>query len=334
MHDFVPAFVQLEKSLAQWPGTGGDRYVTVCSSGTAALHLALETLNLPPGSEVILPDFTMIACARAVVKAGLIPVFVDCNPMNLLMRPELIEAAVTRRTEAIMAVHVYGRQCDMDSIHMIAANSDLAVIEDLAEAHGVPPHPNTDAACWSFYGNKIIGGEEGGAAAFLEESHAARAKKLRCLGFTDDHDYTHIPRGENYRLANSLANLILASLRRSGENIAKRRIVEGWYRSLCPFHWSLPRRDAVWVYDLRIPGMFKEEQKALVGALNAAGIAARYSFKPMSTQPEFINYKVIGKEEQAARAAREVIYLPVYPDTPLQDVSKAFKVIREVTGRR
>lgn len=288
--------------------------VVACSSGTAALHLALEALELKPGSEVIVPDFAMIACARAVTLAGLTPVFADCTP-SLLVDPAYVKKAVGPKTGAIMAVHTYGRRCDMDTLARVAANNCLHLIEDLAEAHGIRPHSESSAATWSFYRNKIVAGQEGGAVAFRQANHAAKARSLRCLGFTEAHDFNHVPRGHNYRLANVLATLILQSLRQVDHNLHARREIESWYDRCCPVPWKLPPRDAVWVYDLRIPGMTRAIQDRIVAALSEVGIQARHAFKPMHEQLEFTRCTAVGPDRHwgACMAAKEVIYLPVQP---------------------
>lgn len=339
----MESYERFEKEWARWAGVEN---VVACSSGTAALHLALEALRLPQGSEVILPDYTMVACARAVTLAGLVPVFIDCGK-DLLIDPELISQYVDKHPSkwlkqpvAIMPVHVYGRSCNMPAIHDIAAKYDLAVIEDLAEAHGIPPHPNTDAACWSFYKNKIVAGEEGGAISFTggREPEYALAKKLRSLGFTEEHDYTHIPRGHNYRMSNSHAKIILDSttnrwgcLQDATANLGHRREVEGWYDKFCPQEWCQPKRDAVWVYDLRISNLLYL-QRPVIEALRNVGIAARYGFKPMSTQEEYKTCRKVGGNE-ALSASKEVIYLPVQPGITTPDKCReAFDIIKSIVG--
>ena len=265
----------------------------------------------------------MIACARAVTLAGLEPVFVDCGD-DLLMVPHLFDNNwLPTDVKAIMAVHIYGRQCDMESVNLIARyNDDMPVIEDLAEAHGVKPHQSTDAACWSFYRNKIIAGEEGGAVAFKNPDHAALARQLRSLGFTDAHDFNHVPRGHNYRMSNVHARLIIDSLGKVGVNLMKRRAAEAEYNALCPTEWRMPPRDAPWVYDIKIPGMTADRQTELVRRLNDAGIAARHAFKPLSSQPEYREARYVGTR-RAYALAREVIYLPLMGAEP----QKAFLII-------
>lgn len=340
----MEAYQQLEKEFEKWAGVSN---AVACSSGTAALHLALESLQLPLGSEVILGDFNMVACARAVTLAGLVPVFVDCGE-DLLIDQEQVEMGgiqrfnacggryVERNVRAVMAVHIYGRRCDMDRIRKIAQHysrmvhgEKLYVIEDLAEAHGIRPHSDTDAACYSFYRNKIVAGEEGGAVAFLDSGTGSLARQLRSLGFTDAHDFTHVPRGHNYRLANSLAQLIRYSLHGASHNLKLRQQVESWHDEQCPPEWRMPPRDVVWVYDLRIPGLTAAQQDAIVQTLNAEGIAARHGFKPLSQQAEYRGCRVVGNGV-AERMAREVIYLPVQPTMTEEDVRQTWTVLRRV----
>lgn len=297
--------------------------MVACSSGTAALHLAFEALKLPKGSEVLIPDFTMVACARAASLAGLVPRFIDCrNDLNV--NTNLLQSAITPKTRAILAVHIYGRRCDMDSVIAAATANDLVVVEDLAEAHGILPHPSTDASCWSFYKNKIVGGEEGGAVAFRDPEAARLARELRSLGFTSEHNFWHTPYGHNYRLANLLAAEINKSIPRLKTGLQLREIAEQWYDDKCPVRWMMPKRDVVWVYDIRIPGMTWDKQAKVVKALNEKGIQARMAFKPMSYQPERFqaDCPTLGRNNllvtdhcrewhMARLFSQEVLYLPV-----------------------
>lgn len=296
-----------------------------CSSGTAALHLALEALRLPPSAQVIVPDYTMIACARAVTLAGLEPVFVDCDERLLmdLTLPEMGPGVKNLNTYAMMAVHVYGRRVDMHKLHQAAEPRGLAVIEDLAEAHGILPHKHTDAACWSFYRNKIVAGEEGGAVWFRNHIHAAMARQLRNLGSTSANDYTHMARGHNYRMSNLHAAYIMCesvvwhnenSIHHYERNVQLRREVEAAYNVQCPPEWRMPYRDAPWVYDLRIPGLTRGRQDKIVAGLRAVGVEARHGFKPMRRQPEYLNVNWPAEPTKADIASREVIYLPLTGD--------------------
>jgi len=292
----------LEAEWAQFNGVEASQ-VVACNSGTAALHLAFEALQLRRGGEVIMCDFNMVACPRAVVMAGLKPVFVDCDE-KLLIDVRKVERAITGDTVAILATHIYGRRCDVDALHDIVDGTSTVVVEDLAEAHGVIPHKYTDAACWSFYRNKIVAGEEGGAVAFYSPREADLARQLRCLGFTDAHDYRHVPRGHNYRLADSLAVKVRESLRNYVHNVdcRTRRVLA--YSNATPPEWRMPPRNAHWVYDVKVE---YTDVDALVAELRKRGVQARCGFKPMSMQAEFRREACPGARE----ASQEVLYFPL-----------------------
>jgi len=320
-------YEELEHKVGVWCGRPGN--AVVCSSGTSALHLALETLRLKPGSKVLIPEFTMIACARAVTLAGLVPLPVDCGE-DMLIRTDLLDYLCTPDTSAVMPVHVYGRRCAMDEIADFATRRGLSVIEDLAEAHGVDVHPKTDAACWSFYRNKIVAGEEGGAVAFRRPYHADTARQLRSLGFTKDHNFVHLPGGFNCRLSNANASLILPSLGNVKENLAARRQVESWYNQEIHPQWYTRKReeyDVCWVYDLILPEHMNPCE--IVKSLNAAGVAARLSFVPISAQHE---YQGQYAHLRAYEFSLRVIYLPVWPDMAQSDVRSVVESLTAIVS--
>ena len=300
----------LEHEWAKWNDLDPTKMVA-CSSGTAALHLAIECVcETSHKPNVIVPDYTMIACARAVTLADRVPVFVDCDDRLLMNIEDLRRKVYSGDAAAIMAVPIYGRTLNMYAI--IAAAQGIPVIEDLAEAHGIHPHPASAAACWSFYKNKVVGGEEGGAVYFSNVLLAKMARQLRCLGFTEEHDFTHIPRGHNYRLSNTHANLILNSLVRYKDNLYNRRILETCYDKNIRNEWRMPRREVPWVYDIRIPGITIDMQKELVSKLSKYNV--RYGFKPMRMQKEYANAHTINTK--AYELAHEIIYFPLSPVLP------------------
>lgn len=308
-------YQQLEVEFGKWLNLPAEKMVA-CSSGTAALHLAMEGLELRPGGQVVVPEFTMVACARAVTMAGLRPVFVDCKMRDLQMDMTKLHYAINSLTQAIMLVHIYGRQCDTQYVHRNNSH-ELPVIEDLAESPGILPHSKSDAACWSFYKNKIIAGDEGGMVYFRCPAAAHRAREMRSHGFNTTHDFFHSPRGTNYRLSNTHAQLILNSLAKVDENIAARRNVIEWYDKHVSTEYHMPSRRVPWVYDLRLTDGRSVIQ--LVQDLNDQGIAARHAFKPMSYQPEYIGHY---HHLTAYIESQRVAYLPVDPAMVEADVER------------
>lgn len=232
----MPPYKQLEKEYAKFTGS---RFGISCNTGTAALHLALLAIGIGKGDEVIMPDFTMAACGFAVSYCGATPVFVDCDD-SLCIDPKLIEAKITKKTKAIMAVHTYGRLCDMKEILRIAKKYKLKVIEDACEAQGAVYKSKADITCYSFYENKIIHAEEGGMCTTDNKKYAYRINYLKNMAFGEEHNYFHKEIGYNYRMPNSQAKLALKSLKDYPEENLRRRMLEKTF-------YGEDKLDAVWV---------------------------------------------------------------------------------------
>lgn len=202
----METYKKLEEEFAKFTG---KKYAVALNSGTSALHLALITLGIKAGDEVIVPDFTFIACAFAVTYIGAKPVFVDCGD-DLCIDPELIEAKITPNTKAIMPVHVYSRQCNMKRIMEIAKKHKLKVIEDASEHHAVKLS-KSDAAVYSLQKTKQIHSEEGGMLVTDKEKIYTEANKLKT--FYNNGRYRHEKLSFNYRMPESQAKLALKSLK-------------------------------------------------------------------------------------------------------------------------
>lgn len=295
----------LEEEYAKYIGT--DYSVSV-NTGTAALHLALEALGIGKGDEVIVPEFTMIASAWAVSYTGAKPVFVDCTD-NLLIDIDKIEEKITPKTKAIMPVHIYGRIVNMDRIMEIAKKYNLRVIEDCAEAQGGMWNGKVvgsyDIGCFSFFMNKIIPAEEGGIITTNDEYLYKKMQDMKSMSFGEEHNYLHGKIGFNYRMSNMQATFALANLYIVNGIQQSRYKIESWYDKYIRGDMKMPKRNVVWVYDVKHPR--KDE---IVKKLNEKGIKARHGFKPMSMQPL---YKKAHKSLNAYRLSKEVFYLPVTP---------------------
>lgn len=199
-------YKKLEEEFAKFCG---KKYAVALNSGTSALHLALITLGIKPGDEVIVPDFTFVACAFAVTYLGAKPVFVDCGD-DLCIDPALIEAKITSKTKAIMPVHIYSHKCDMKSIMAIAKRHNLKVIEDASEHHAVKLS-KSDVAIYSFQKTKQIHCEEGGILVTDKKKIYDEANKLKT--FYNNGKYRHEKLSFNYRMPDTQAILALKSLK-------------------------------------------------------------------------------------------------------------------------
>lgn len=294
-------------------------YGIACDNGTNALFLALKALKIGPGDEVIVPEFTMIASAWAVTYTGATPVFVDCAD-DLNIDVDKIEKKITNKTRAIMPVHIYGRQCNMDRIIFLAGKYNLFVIEDSAEAHGIIPRG--DIVCYSFYGNKIITTGSGGMCLTNSKEIAEEIRLLTNMYFNKDHTFLHPKTGYNFRMTNIQAAIGCAQVIRTKELLAKRKEIEGWYDNYLPHRFLMPKRDVVWVYDIDCG----HDQEKIRLKLERKDIETRVFFKPMSMQPMYLseNYEKLNAFKWSQRG----IYLPMYPDMILTDVIKIADILK------
>ena len=208
--------------------------IGVCN-GTVALHLALLALDVRAGDEVLVPSLTYVATANAVRYVGAEPVFVDVDPETWCIDTEKLEAAITRRTKGIIAVHLYGHPADMDRINEVAAVHGLWVVEDAAEAHyaryrGRRVGSLAQLATFSFYGNKIFTCGEGGAITVSDKQLELRIRTLRGQGMDPRRRYFFPVTGYNFRLTNIACALLCAQLERADEILGKRRAVFSAYQ--------------------------------------------------------------------------------------------------------
>tara|TARA_Y100000310_G_scaffold204358_1_gene204620 strand:- start:8362 stop:9423 length:1062 start_codon:yes stop_codon:yes gene_type:complete len=314
-----PFVKEFEDKFAQF---NGYKHGVACSSGTSALTLALRALNIREGDEVIVPEFTMVACPWAVTYTGAKPVFVDCDE-NLNMDVSKIEGKITPRTKAIMAVHIYGRKCNMEKITEIAHSYNLRIVEDCAEAHGIKPVG--DIACFSLYGNKIISAGEGGICVTNDDHFARQIVHLRAMAFTPDHDFLHKKIAYNYRMTNMQAAVALAQVENITEILEKRKKIGELYDEKLKDIKGLkllPKRDVVWFYDL-----LAEKRPELQKFLEMHGIETRQFFKPMSRQPMY--YDENWSKLNAAKFGEIGLYLPTYPGLTEDDIGYIANKIKE-----
>ena len=304
--------------------TGRKHGVAVCN-GSVALDLALQALSLPPGSEVIMPTFTIISCAAAVVRAGCTPVLVDSDPRTWNMDVSQIEAKVTSRTSAIMAVHIYGLPVDMEPLMEVARKYHLAVIEDAAEAigqtaYGKPCGSFGDISCFSFYPNKHVTTGEGGMVLCDDDALAERCRALRNLCFVPERRFVHHELGYNFRMTNIQAALGVAQLEKIEATLEKKRAIGARYQELLkdvrgaqlPLERTPYAENLYWVFGLVLDDDVPFKEQECERRFQALGVGTRPFFWPMHEQPVFMRQAMFAGERYpvAERLARRGLYIP------------------------
>lgn len=293
------------------------RHGVAVSSGTTALHAAVAALGIGPGDEVILPTFTIVSCALAVVDVGAVPVLVDADPETWCLDVRQVEARLTPRTRAIMPVHIYGHPADMDPLLELARDRGLRVIEDAAEAHGAryrgrPCGSFGDVSILSFYANKVITTGEGGMVLTDDDAIAERARAIRNLCFGREQRFRHEAHGNNYRLTAMQAALGLSQISRLDAVVErKRRMAERYRRRLGGLPLQLPAeapwaRSSYWMF-----GVVAQDVD-LPARLLDRGVQTREFFLGMHEQPLFHARGLFRGESHpvAERLSRHGFYLP------------------------
>ncbi|HEY2890827.1 MAG TPA: DegT/DnrJ/EryC1/StrS family aminotransferase [Dongiaceae bacterium] len=290
----------LSEFQARFAALLGCKHAIAVSNGTVALHLALETLGLGPGDEVILPDLTFAATINAVLHCGATPVIVDIDPLDWGLDIAKVRRAVTRRTKALIPVHLYGRPANLDALCEFAGERGIAIVEDCAQAlgarHGERMVGRFGAiGCFSFFANKTITTGEGGMCVTDSDAIAGRLKELRDHGMTPGRRYWHERSGFNGRMTNLQAAIGVAQLSRLPEIMARNRRLDALYRqhlgAIAGVSFPPPLPDhiepAIWLVSALItPG----KRDALIAAAAAARIELRPFFYSLSTMPPYRRY--------------------------------------------
>ncbi len=306
-----PELAAFEAELAAYHAVP---HAVAVSSGTAGIHLALLTLGIGEGDEVIVPSFAFIAVANAVLQVRATPVFVEIGPVTLNLDPAAVERAITPRTRALLVVHTFGVPADMDALQSVARRHNLVVIEDACEAIGAqlgnPPRRAGslgDLGVLGFYPNKQITTGEGGAVLARDPAHAARLRSLRNQGrgphrqvFVDGVEgrsgsdwLDHAEHGYNYRLSDLACALGRVQLSRIEEILDLRRSAAERYNSLLakidipglelPPLAAPGLRLSWFVYVVRLPEYV--DRNRVQAVLASRGIATGRYFAPIHLQP-------------------------------------------------
>jgi perosamine synthetase len=274
--------------------------IAVCN-GSVALDLALYALGIKEGDEVIMPSFTIISPAAAIVRCGAKPILVDSDSATWNMNCDQIEAKITAKTKAILVVHIYGLPVDMRPVLDLAGKYQLKIIEDAAEMHGQvyndkPCGSFGNISTFSFYPNKHITTGEGGMIVCDDDALAERCKYLRNLAFIPERRFVHYELGWNYRFTNLQALLGLAQLERLSEFVAKKKSMGKLYtlllgglqdKIMLPLKGTNYADNIYWVYGLVLKDTVPFDAQEAMKRLAAEGIGTRPFFYPMNKQPVF-----------------------------------------------
>lgn len=291
-----PFVSRFEKGVSNYIGR---KFATSCSSGTAAINIAVKALELEEGDEVIMPTFTIISCAQFLVSNGIKPILIDSNYETFNMKVEDIEAKITSKTKAIMIIHIFGLTVDVDPLLNIAKKYNLKVIEDSAEMFGQKYKERKcgtfgDISIFSFYSNKHITTGEGGMLLTDNEYLDKRFKSLRNLCFTENR-FIHEELGFNYRMTNMQAALGVAQLERIEFFEQKKKWIGNTYNQLLknfkninlPLIKTSYCENIYWVYPITLKDSFSKSSKQVMSELKDLKIGTRPFFYPMHKQPVF-----------------------------------------------
>ncbi|HEC25940.1 MAG TPA: DegT/DnrJ/EryC1/StrS family aminotransferase [Gammaproteobacteria bacterium] len=323
----------------------GKKFGVAVANGTAALDVAVAALEITEGDEVIMPAFTIISCATAIVRSGAKPVLVDCNPITWNMNVSEVEAKITPRTRAIMVVHIYGLPVDMEPLFAIANKHGLAVIEDAAEVigqeyKGRPCGSFGTISTFSFYPNKHITTGEGGMCVTDDPALAERCRSLRNLCFRSEQRFVHEELGWNYRMTNLQAALGCAQLERLDSHVAKKRKIGCFYTELLrdisglrlPVSEMEYAENIYWVYGIVLNDDVPFDASEAMKRLGEKGIGTRPFFWPMHEQPVFKRMGFFEGDHYpiSERIARRGFYLPSGLSLTSEQIEHVAKAVIEI----
>jgi perosamine synthetase len=329
----------------QFAATVGRRHAIAVANGSLALDAAMVALELSPGDEVLMPTFTIISCAAAIVRAGAVPVVIDADPVTWNMDVTQIEAHITPRTKAIMVVHIYGLPCDMDPILALANKYGLRVIEDAAEMHGQTYRGRAcgsfgDLSIFSFYPNKHITTGEGGMIVTDSDALADKCRSLRNLCFIPERRFVHEQLGWNMRMTNLQAALGVAQLERLSVFVDRKREMGALYTKLLegmpglqlPLEATEYARNIYWVYGIVLEDDIGFDATEAMRRLGAAGVGTRPFFWPMHEQPVLRRMGLFADTRcpVAENIARRGFYIPSGLALTEDQINTVSQAVREL----
>ena len=360
-----PLFSKLEKKYLNqcidsgWISSGGSfilkfedsfkkivsrRYSVTVSNGTAALDIAIKTLNLKKGDEIIVPNFTIISCLNEIIREGIKPIFIDADPKTFNIDSDQIESKITKKTKAILIAHIYGLPVNLDKIITLKNKYKLKLIEDCAEQLGQtykkkPIGSFGDISTFSFYANKHITTGEGGMIVTNNKSYYKKFLELRNICFSlKKPRFIHDDIGWNYRMTNMQAAIGYAQLKKLRYFIKKKRKIGNYYSKelqkisdlQLPVLSNEFSKNIFWVYSIIIKNKNLNAIK-LSKNLKKKGIETRPFFYPMHMQPIIKKLKLIDKNQKfpvSEKIYRYGLYLPSGIGNTFDEVKEVVKQLK------
>ncbi len=318
------------------------------SSGTAALEIAIKSLGLCEGDEIIVPSLTIISCSNAIIKNGLVPVLVDSYEDTWNMSVEDIRAKITPKTKAIMMVHLYGLPCLVDEILNIAKEFNLKIIEDAAEMHGQtyrdqPCGGLGDISIFSFYANKHITTGEGGMILTNEDTIADKCRSLRNHCFMSGRRFRHDDIGQNARMTNLQAAVGLAQLETLPQFVERKRTMGNMYTKAfkdlkgvsLPIEQTDYAQNIYWAYGVVLDSEVFPEPEKVMKSLTDAGIGNRPFFWPLHKQPIYQDMGLFSRDSHpvAEKLANYGFYLPSGLSLTKDQINTVIEKFRDVISK-
>lgn len=327
---------QVKKFESEFSKLVQDRHCVAVNSGTSALHLALLSIGIGPGDEVIVPSFSFAASANTIALTGAKPVFADINLDTFNISLESIKQCVTKRTKAIMVVHLYGLPADMQEITEFAAKSGLRIIEDAAQAHGSsiagrPVGTFGDVAAFSFYPTKNMTSGEGGMIVLKDEKGARLARLLRNQGMETRYQNEIV--GYNLRMTDIHAALGRSQLRNLQKWTAKRIFNANYLCSgLESEHLPIPRTGVSHVYH-QFSLLLDFPREEFIELMNHRGVEIGvYYPTPIHKLESFRHLEAGASLENTLLACESVVSLPVHPKLRKKDLDLVIRSFNEVAS--
>jgi len=341
---------QLEKFEMDFCKYTKSKYAVAVSNGTAALHLSLKALGIKKCDEVIIPDLTFVADASAILASNAKPVIVDINRNNFFLSITNLKKNITKRTKAIIPVHIYGQVCNIDEVLDVARENDLKIIEDCAHAVGTfhnSKHVGTlgDTGCFSFYPTKNITTAEGGMVITNSKKIAEKVRQLRSHGMSRSlksryssgypwvFDITEP--GYNYRLDEIRAALGISQLKRIKKINELRKNAALYYDSKLQNIPGIVLPDMVndkthsyHLYTIRITKQFKSSRNQLFKKLKQAGIRTTVYWMPIHKYSAFRKFAHSSNVKNASKVYNEILALPLFPNISKKHQDSVINIIK------